>query len=175
MTLAITIRPETEADYASITHVNDMAFDRPNEGILVKNLRKLDEFVQRLSLVAEFDGKIIGHVILYPVKIQVADNEYVSLSLGPIAVIPEYQKQGLGGQLVKAGHEAAIELGYSSVVVLGHPTYYPRFGYQPASNWGLTNSWEIFGDAWMAIELSVNALDNKAGKVIYPEAFNEAT
>ena len=176
MTLQITIRPEEKSDYTAITQVNDLAFDRPEEGRLVENLRQLPEFDPRLSLVAERKGKIIGHAMFCPIFIQSEDGEeYPSLSLGPIAVIPEYQKQGIGGQLIEAGHHAALELNYTSVVLLGHPEYYPRFGYLPAEKWDLVNHWNIDGDPWMAIELVEGALTGKAGVVVYPEAFNEAT
>jgi putative acetyltransferase len=185
----LVIRPESPNDYATITRVNDLAFGRLAEGRLVENLRKLKEFDPRLSLVAEREGEIIGHIMLFPVQIDASSSCLVSskdasgegtrakpyLSLGPIAVLPKYQKQGIGGQLIESGHRVALELGYTAIVLLGHPAYYPRFGYQPADQWGLTNTWNINGEPWMAIELVKNALSGKAGLVIYPEAFNEAT
>ncbi len=176
MTSKIKIRSEQKSDYKSITNVNDLAFGRPEEGCLVENLRLMPKFDPRLSLVAEKKGKIIGHALFYPIHIQSEDGEeFPCLSLGPIAVIPEYQQQGIGGQLIEAGHQAALELNYTSVVLLGHPSYYPRFGYQPAKYWKLTNPWDYTDDPWMAIELIEGALDNKAGLAVYPEAFNEAT
>lgn len=176
MTLQFKIRSEQKSDYAAITKVNDLAFERPEEGYLVENLRKLSEFDPRLSLIAEINKKIIGHVMFCPIHIQAKNGEeYPCLSLGPIAVIPEYQKQGIGGQLIEAGHRAAHELNYKSVVLLGHPEYYPRFGYLPAEKWDLRNPWNIAGDPWMAIELVEGALIGKAGLVAYPEAFSEAT
>ena len=176
MTLQISVRPEEKSDYAAITQVNDLAFGRPEEGRLIENLRQLPEFDPRLSLVAERKGKIIGHAMFSPIYIQGEDGEkYPCLSLGPIAVLPEYQKQGIGGWLIEAGHRAALALKYSAVILLGHPSYYPRFGYLPAKQWDLTNPWQIDGDPWMAVELIEGALAGKAGAVIYPEAFNEAT
>jgi len=177
------IRPETEIDYDAITRVNDLAFGRQGEGRLVANLRELSEYDPLLSLVAEVNGAIIGHALFTPVKISTSSlsggeqlgTMGASLSLGPIAVIPEYQNQGIGSQLIKTGHRVALELGFTSVILLGHPGYYPRFGYQPAEKWGLTNPWNISGEPWMAIELVEDALQGKTGLVIYPEAFNEAT
>ena len=111
MTPKIMIRPEQKSDYEAIKNVNDLAFNRPEEGCLVENLRQLPEFDPRLSLVAEMKGKIIGHALFLPIHIQGEDGEeYPCLSLGPIAVIPEYQKQGIGGQLIEAGHSAALKL-----------------------------------------------------------------
>jgi RIO kinase 1 len=176
MTTHITIRSEEKSDYLAITKVNDLAFERPEEGYLVENLRNLPEFNPRLSLVAEIKGKIIGHALFFPVYIEGEDGEeYPCLSLGPIAVIPEYQKQGVGGKLITAGHRIALEQDYTSVILLGHPAYYPRFGYLPAEKWDLRNSWNIEGDPWMAIELVEGALNCKTGMVVYPKAFNEAT
>ncbi len=175
-TTMLEVRPEEKTDYAAITQVNDLVFGRPEEGCLIENLRLLPEFDPRLSLVAEHKGKIIGHVVFFPINLQSKiGDEFPCLSLGPIAVTPEYQNQGIGGQLIEAGHRTARELGFTSVVLLGHPDYYPRFGYLPAEKWDLTNPWNITGDPWMAIELIEGALEGKAGAVIYPEAFNEAT
>jgi putative acetyltransferase len=176
------IRSETEKDHTAITRVNDLAFGRPEEGRLVEKLRELDEFDPELSLVAELNGKIIGHALFTPVKItssplgqEAFSGMGTSLSLGPIAVIPEYQNLGIGGQLIETGHRVALGHGFTSVILLGHPGYYPRFGYQPADRWGLTNPWNISGEPWMAIELVEGALTGKAGLVVYPEVFNEAT
>lgn len=176
MTPKILIRPERKSDYEAIKNVNDLAFNRPEEGCLVENLRQLPEFDPRLSMVAEMKGKIVGHALFLPIHIQGEDGEeYPCLSLGPIAVIPEYQKQGIGGQLIEAGHSAALKLNHTSVVLLGHPGYYPLFGYLPAKQWNLTNPWGYTDDPWMAIELVEGSLENKAGLVVYPDAFNEAT
>jgi putative acetyltransferase len=174
--IQITIHSETEHDIDAIRRVNDLAFERPEEGRLVDELRQLPEFDPRLSLVAEHKGKIIGHALFFPIYIQGEDGEeYPCLSLGPIAVLPKYQKQGIGGMLIEAGHRAALDLDYTAVVLLGHPEYYPRFGYLPAEKWELTNPWQIDGDPWMGIELVEGALECKAGLAVYPEPFNEAT
>jgi len=77
--------------------------------------------------------------------------------------------------LIETGHRTALELGYTAVLLLGHPEYYPRFGYQPAKKWGLANPWQIDGDPWMGIELIKGSLASKSGEVIYPDAFNNAT
>ncbi len=172
----ITIRSEKENDFAAIRRVNDLAFERSAEGQLVENLRQLPEFEPRLSLIAEWDGEIVGHALFSPIYIHAVDGEeYPCLSLGPIAVIPEYQKRGIGGMLIAAGHRLALEMDYTAVVLLGHPSYYPRFGYQLAEKWQIANPWQINGDPWMAVELVEGALNGKAGLAVYPEAFNQAT
>ena len=126
--------------------------------------------------IALINDKIVGHALFLPIHIQGYDGrEYPCLSLGPIAVIPEFQNQGIGGQLIEVGHSTALILDFRSVVLLGHPGYYPRFGYKPAKRWNLTNPWGYTEEPWMAIELIENSLVGKGGLVVYPEAFNETT
>jgi predicted N-acetyltransferase YhbS len=137
-------------------------------------LRLLEQFDPRLSLVAVKDNSVVGHILLFPTHIQAEDKSYPTLSLGPIAVLPDHQKQGIGGLLIDKGHQAALELGYASVILLGHPTYYPRFGYRMAALWGLTNPWGVHDEPFMAIELVKDSLVDKAGMVIYPAAFDQA-
>lgn len=169
------IRSENSTDYNAINFVTDQAFKRPNEGILVSSLRRLPEFDPHLSLVAEIDHHIVGHVLFFPIKIQSEDNFFPSLNLGPIAVIPDFQQRGIGGKLIEAGHLAAKGLGYTSVILLGHPSYYPHFGYKLASTWDIRNPWNIHNDAFMALELVNGALEGVSGLAIYPQAFHGAT
>jgi putative acetyltransferase len=168
------IRGEAPTDADGITRVNYLAFGRPNEGELILKLRKLSGFEPRLSLVYEKDNIILGYILLLPIMIQSTHGDYQTLSLGPIAVLPDHQKRGIGGCLIGEGHAAALELGFQSVVLLGHPTYYPRFGYKPAALWNLTNPWGIHNEAFMAIELIKGTLDNISGLVIYPKVFNDS-
>jgi predicted N-acetyltransferase YhbS len=171
----LTIRQETLRDEEAISRVNDLAFKRSNEAILVLKLRKLEEFDSRLSLVAEYGNQIIGHILLYPVKIKSGEKMIPVLSLGPIAVNPEHQRKGVGGRLIDSAHAAALKLNHEVIILLGHPSYYPRFGYRRAILYGLSNPWGIDNEVFMAIELVEGALKDKSGEVIYPEAFNEAT
>jgi len=168
------IRPETEEDLTKITEVNDLAFGQKNEGILVERLRKTDSFISELSLVAELEGKIVGHILFYPVTIRSADSEFLSLSLGPMAVIPELQRLGIGSQLVSEGLQAAKRLGHRSVIVLGHPEYYPRFGFKPASRWNIKAPFDAPDEAFMTLELVAGELKDKGGTVEYPEEFTDA-
>jgi len=132
--MTLTIRPETSSDYSTITEVNDLAFGQPAEGKLVENLRKNPKFVPELSLVAEADGKIVGHILFFPTNIKSAEGkEKDTISLAPAAVRHEFQKQGIGGELIREGLKVCLQLGYDSVIVLGHPEYYPKFGFEPAS------------------------------------------
>jgi len=168
------VRKEKTPDISSITRINDLAFNRVNEGKLILLLRNHKAFDPRLSLVADLGDMIIGYVLFFPIAIECDHGIFPSLSLGPIAVLPEFQGLGVGRKLIQHGHDAAISLEYKSVLVLGHSTYYPRFGYKPAAFWGLTNPWEIHTEAFMALELVSGYLEDKPGFCAYPKAFNEA-
>jgi putative acetyltransferase len=168
------IRPEREKDYPKIREVNDLAFGQENEGILIKKLRQTEKFIRELSLVAELDDEVVGHILFYPVVIRSAPLKFQTLSLGPMAVSPEYQRQGIGSQMVKEGLETAKTLGYKSVIVVGHPEYYPRFGFKPASQWKIKVPFDVPDEAFLALELVIDELKGKSGTVEYPEEFNEA-
>jgi putative acetyltransferase len=172
--LDITLRFEKSRDYKDITRINDLAFGQKNEGILIEHLRKNRDFLPELSIVAEKDGIIIGHILFFPIQIKSKDNSYKSVSLAPMAVLPEYQNQGIGGKLIRYGLEKCREKGYQSVIVLGHPEYYPRFGFEKASKWGIRPPFEAPDEAFMAIELIEGGLKGISGVVEYPDEYSLA-
>ena len=101
---------------------------------LVETLRKNPKFVPELSLVAEADGKIVGHILFFPIKIKsAAGKEKNTISIDTVAVRPAFQKQGIVSKLIREGLKACLLPGYDSIIVLGHPEYYPKFGFEPAS------------------------------------------
>ena len=167
------IRPEIIDDYASITEVNDLAFGQKNEGQLILRLRKTKKFIPGLSLVAEIEGRIVGHILFYPIEIKSDDQVFPSLALAPMAILPEYQKQGIGSRLVEEGLKKARKLGSKSVIVLGHAAYYPRFGFEPAGKWGIRPPFEVPDAVFMALELVRDGLKDIQGTVEYPPEFNE--
>ncbi len=143
--MEVLVRQEQENDKNYVYKVVKEAFEHAehadgDEQDLVNRLRKSEAFVPELSLVAEWKGKIIGHVLFTRIRI----GNYVSLVLAPLAVLPEYQGRDVGGKLIRAGHRRAKKLGFRSVIVVGHPTYYPRFGYSPASRWNICAPERIF-------------------------------
>jgi putative acetyltransferase len=170
--MEIRIRQEVQEDYKSVYEINKMAFGQENESKLIEKIRRGPNFVPELSLVAEKDNEIVGHILFSKMKI-VGESEYETLMLAPLAVIPKLQKQGIGGKLIKKGIEKAIELGFDSITVVGHKNYYPKFGFQKASKWSIQSSIEVPDENFMAIELTENALENKAGVVQFPEEFME--
>ena len=167
------VRQEIDKDYRGITNVNNLGFGQKNEGQLILRLRKTKKYIPELSLVAEIEGRIVGHILFYPIEIRSEAKVFPSLALAPMAVLPEFQRQGIGGQLVEEGLKKARKLGFKSVIVLGHAAYYPRFGFEPAGKWGIRPPFEVPDDAFMALELVKDALKDIQGTVEYRPEFNE--
>ncbi len=168
------IRIEEKEDYNRITEVNNLAFNQTNEGILISNLRKTDKFIPGLSLVAELHKKIVGHILFYPLDIISGVKRSEILSLAPIAVLPEFQRKGIGKKLVIQGLKKSEALGFKAVVVLGHPEYYPKFGFNRASKWNIKPPIKVPDEAFMAIELVDGWLNDKAGLIEYPAEYYQA-
>ncbi|MGB6680302.1 MAG: N-acetyltransferase [Candidatus Bathyarchaeia archaeon] len=166
----IIIRKEKKEDFKSIYEINKQAFKQKNESELIERIRVSKNFVPELSLVAEKNGKIVGHILFTKIKIK-GEKEYESLILAPMAVLPELQKQGIGEKLITEGLKKARELGFSSVIVLGHKDYYPKFGFEKASKWNIKCSFKVPDEAFMAIELNIGALAEKSGIVEFPKEF----
>ena len=179
MNQTIIIRKEKPEDYTSVIELTAKAFESMpfsdgDEDQLVDKLRKAPTFIPELSLVVELDGQLVGHILFTPLQIKNEQDSFTSLVLGPVSVLPEFQKQGIGGQLIRAGHQKAVELGFQSVILIGHPEYYPRFGYKTASTWGIKTHYELpSDDVFMAVELTESALANVSGMVIFPPEFGE--
>jgi len=164
------IRKESRDDFGCIHNIHRQAFGQDDEGELVERLRASDHFIPELSLVAEENGTIIGHILFLKITIS-GHHEYGSLVLAPMAVLPMYQRQGIGGKLVGNGLNKAGELGFDAVIVVGHPEYYPRFGFEQASKWGITCPFEVPDEAFMAIELYGGSLAGTSGVARFPKEF----
>ena len=174
----ILIRAEEPGDIAAIGEVNELAFGGGGEALLVAKLREWPGFIPELSLVAVKGGKIVGHILISPVEIAPGGGSrraIPALSLAPMAVLPEFQNQGIGSALVRRGLEEARRLGHGIVVVVGHPHYYPRFGFEPARPRGLEAPFPVPDEAFLALELVPGALKDVKGTVVYPPAFDEVS
>ena len=166
------IRQETPEDKAAIHHVNLEAFGQSAEAKLVEKLR--NRGVLTLSLVAIQDDRIVGHIAFSPVKIKTEHTSFEAIALAPMAVLTAYQHKGIGSQLVRTGIKECRRLGHEILVVLGHPDYYPRFGFVPAKPKGIDCEFEVSEEAWMVLELRKGALTGKSGTVKFPSEFHEA-
>ena len=163
------IRPENTNDIDRIREINISAFGEESEASLIDALRKSG--VPLISLVAEEDKTVIGHIMFSPVTI---DNGCSSISvagLAPMSVLPEFQKKGVGSMLVNEGLKYCQQTGYSAVVVLGHPEYYPRFGFVPSAQYSIKSEYDVPENVFMIIELREGALKDCHGTVKYHEVF----
>lgn len=174
----VTIRKEERGDYPSVFNLIEEAFRTEEqsdhrEHFLVERLRNSGSFLEELSLVALHNERVIGHLLLTKIKINNENNSFDSLALAPVSVLPAYQKMGIGSKLILEGHRRAKELGFGSVVLLGHKDYYPRFGYQRCEMFGIELPFDVPADYCMAIELTPHSLKEVNGMVEYDGAFSE--
>ncbi|MFA6446250.1 MAG: N-acetyltransferase [Candidatus Paceibacterota bacterium] len=169
----ILVRPEKPEDYHTIYALNKKAFDGEVESRLVNNLRKTKGFIPELSLVAEKDGKVVGHILFSVVHINTGIDNVPVLALAPMAVLPEYQKQGIGSLLVKEGLSKCKESGNKAVVLVGHSDYYPRFGFIEAGDKGLKLPFDAPKEAFMVYEIIPDSLTGITGTIEYPPEFAE--
>jgi putative acetyltransferase len=167
----ITIRAERPEDASRVRHVNERAFGQAAEADLVERLR--GACADSLSLVAE-DDAIVGHILFTPVLVESAGRRVVGMGLAPMAVLPDRQRQGIGSQLARRGLDILHKRRCPFVVVVGHPEYYPRFGFEPGSTHGLASQWEgVPEPAFMVLILDANAMAGVSGVAKYREEFNE--
>ncbi len=162
------IRAEKENDRDAVHTVNVSAFETPSEADSVDALREQAQPV--VSLVAEDDGEVVGHIMFSPVSLSGSPKLKV-MGLAPMAVAPKHQGKGIGSAMVRAGLEQCRNLGFAAVVVLGHPKYYPRFGFLPSSRFGIDSEYDVPEEVFMAMELQPEALSGKTGTVRYHAAF----
>lgn len=168
----MTIRKELPADIDAIHRLNQAAFGQNSEADLVDRLRARGKVT--LSLVAEKDGRVVGHILFSPVTIERKGGIITIQGLAPMAVLPQCQKCGIGSRLVEQGLALLKETGQRAVVVLGHLGYYPRFGFIPASRFGITNEYDAPDNAFLALELSPGGLRDCPGLAKFQPEFAAA-
>ena len=167
--MTVAIRLEEAIDLAAIRDVNLTAFPEPAEANLVDALRANGKAT--LSLVAAQDEKIIGHILFSPMTMESNEGQCQVLALGPMAVLPDAQGQGVGSMLVRAGLDRCKRAGVGCVLVLGHPTFYPRFGFKPASPFGIRCEYRVAPEYFMVVELAEGALSAISGIARYAPEF----
>lgn len=163
------LREETTADIEAIRIVNRRAFAQDQEGNLVDALRANDAVL--LSLVAIVNDEVVGHIMYSPATV----GELEGAGLAPMAVLPEYQRQGIGSRLVEAGNQRLKDAGCPFIIVLGHAEFYPRFGFQPASNYGLRCQWDVPDNVFMVLILDSLKMEGVSGLAKYRDEFSTVT
>lgn len=171
----IEIKTATNEDYKEIQRVVQRAFESEemsdhNEHHLVIKIKDSKAYVPELSLIAKEDGKIIGHIMLSKITIKDDEDRIESLALAPVSVIPEFQNRGIGSILTKKSIVIAEQLGFTSIIVLGHDTYYPKFGFEEAPKYNIYPPFEVPSSYFMVKFLTENVSDIK-GIVHYSKAF----
>jgi putative acetyltransferase len=162
----IEIRQERPADVDAIRRVNRAAFEQDQEGKLVDALRGAGAAM--LSLVAVADGEVVGHVLYSPASIGMLGGA----ALAPMAVLPKFQRQGIGTELVETGNRMLNDSGCPFVIVVGHSHYYPRFGFVPARPLGITCEWEVPDDVFMILVFDAVAMQGVSGPARYHDEFS---
>jgi len=174
-TTELLIRPERADDIPVIDALVTDAFGRELEAEVVAKLRASTGFLSGLSLVATESGVVVEHIMITTLSYQSDAGEQLETTiLAPLAVAPTHQNQGIGDALSRAAIDRTREAGFRSMILVGHPTYYPRFGFRPASTWGLRYSSPIPDEVFMAQELIPGALADAAGTIYLPSAFDGA-
>ena len=165
----VTIRDEEPADVPAVRQVNDQAFGQPQEARLVDLLRANQAVM--LSLVAMVDHRVVGHILFSPVRIESGAGGLEGSGLGPMAVLPEFQRMGIGSKLVEEGVRRMRAQRCPFIVVLGHPQFYPRFGFVPASGHRVACSWEVPDEVFMLLPLDPSRLLGTSGVARYRDEF----
>jgi putative acetyltransferase len=165
------IRVERREDHAAVRQVIELAFGQPNEANLVEALRVAASPL--VSLVAENEGEIVGHILFSPVSIESEDGPWAAMGLAPLAVRPEHQRSGIGGKLIQAGLRACHDLGHDLIFVLGHSDYYPRYGFKTAKTLDFTCEYPVPDEVFMVAELTPQAARGRRGLVKYHPAFSK--
>jgi len=167
-----TIRREEESDRQRILDITGQAFEKDEEPELVRRIWESNDFIPELSLVAVDNDELVGHLIFTAMTIQTDDEDIPALCLGPVSVVPERQRQGIGSELIRHGMAECQRLGHHIIVLLGHPEYYPRFGFRPAGERGLSVDFEAPPEAFMVYEGISGALDGVTGEVVFSSVFD---
>ena len=165
------LRSEAPEDFRKIIEIHNLAFNTPGEGKLVNGLRESVAFVPDLSIVAEQEGAIVGHILFSKITLTQEGVDFNCLSLAPVAVVPEYQGKGVGKKMIQEGIRRAQSLGFSSILVLGSPKYYGKFGFKHELTNGIICKYKCA--EFQGLELKSDCLKNlKSAVATYPEAFS---
>jgi putative acetyltransferase len=162
----IEVREEHPSDIAPVRELNRCAFGQDRESNIVDALRTNEGVL--LSLVATIDDRVVGHIMYSPISVASVSGA----ALGPMAVLPEHQRQGIGSKLIEAGNRKIEDAGYPFIIVVGHAEYYPRFGFRPASEYGITCEWDVPDEVFMLLVLNEAKMRGASGLAKYRPEFS---
>ena len=168
--MLIEIREERPDDVAAVRNLNRRAFGQDQESNIVDALRANGAAL--LSLVATLDDRVVGHIMYSPLTI---GGNVTGAALGPMAVLPEHQRQGIGSKLVKVGNQKLKDAGYPFIIVVGHADYYPRFGFKRANEHGITCEWDLPDDVFMLLVLDQAKMESVSGLATYRHEFSSVS
>ena len=169
----IIIREEVKQDHDAVRNINQRAFAAEGEARIVDNLRA--NCADVLSLVAESDGQVVGHIFFSPVEINHDGSTIRGMGLAPMAVLPEWQNQQIGSKLVEEGLKRIKLADCPYIIVLGHEHYYPRFGFEKASKYGLRSQWDgVPDEVFMVLVFDQSRMAEVSGVATYRDEFSEA-
>lgn len=169
----ISIREENKNDLVKIKEINNKAFDQPQEGNVIDKIRESDSEI--LSLVAEIDGNLVGHIFYSEAEIECNNKKLKGMGLAPMAVLPKYQKQGIGKKLINESLKMLKKKPVPYIIVLGHEDYYPKFGFEKASKYGIKCQWDgVPDEAFMIMILEIEKMTNIHGIAKYRDEWDEA-
>ncbi len=168
----VLIRKQQSADIPQIREVNTRAFGQPDEADLVDKLRERCQDL--VELVAVFGDEIIGHIVFSPATVECEERTVTGAALGPMAVMPRHQRQGIGTKLVTSGVSLLQQNNCPFLVVIGHPDFYPRFGFRPASRFGVQCDWDVPDAVFMMMVLAEEEMQGVGGRVKFRPEFSQA-
>lgn len=172
----VIIRAERPGDSPTISDVvlrayADVAYSDHREHLMIERLRGTDVYCPALSLLADIDSETVGHILLTMAHIISPRSSVTTLALAPLSVVPEHRAIGVGKRLMTAARRQASDLGFGSIVLIGIPSYYPQFGYQPLNRYPITLPFDAPSENCMVLPLTPHALDGVAGTVKYAEGW----
>jgi predicted N-acetyltransferase YhbS len=176
MKAEIAIRAERPDDAPTIADIvvrayANVAYSDHREHVMIERLRRTTAYVPALSLLAEIEGQAAGHILMTKASIVGAHSSVETLALAPLSVVPDHQSCGLGKRLVRAAEQQAADLGFRSIILVGIPSYYPQFGFEPLSRYPITLPFDAPHDDCMILPLTSDALDGVAGLVQYADGW----
>ncbi len=169
MQMKTEVTAEGPADAHAIREVNERAFGRPDEADIVDRVRASPGFLPGLSLIARVGGMVVGHAMFSAVPVEIGGERWIAIALAPVAVTPEMQRLGVGSALIREGIRICTVQRHRLIAVIGHPEYYPRFGFVPASRFGISCNIPVPDSVFMALPLDETC--NFSGYLVYPPAF----